>query len=276
MQAPALPKLTTIDVKLESHVALITLNRPDKSNAMNDAMWEELRSAFEWVDRTPQARVVVLGGNGENFCGGIDLAMAMSLQGKIKDDCVGRQNEKVHELVLHLQSCLNSLERCRKPIIAAVQGACMGAGLDLIAAADLRYCCENAYFCVKEIDLGIVADMGSLQRLPHLIGDGRTREMAFTGRNVSGDEAERMGLVSRCYPDMDTLLMGVMEIADGIASKSPLTMRGIKQVINYSRDHSVADGLQYVAAWNAGMLISKDLETAAICTLMKEQPVFRD
>lgn len=271
-----LPRLSTLEIKLENHVALINLNRPDKANAINETMWADLRTVFDWLNQTPDARVGVLGGNGEHFCSGIDLSMALSLQAKIKDECLGRQNEKVHELILHLQDCLSSLERCRKPIIAAIQGACMGGGLDIASVADLRYCVADAHFAIKETDLAVVADMGSLQRLPRLIGDGRTREMAFTGRIVSGEEAERMGLVSRCYPDMDSLLMGVMEIADGIACKSPLAVRGIKQVINFSRDHSVADGLRYVAAWNAGMLISKDLETAAISTLLKDQPVFRN
>jgi enoyl-CoA hydratase/carnithine racemase len=243
---------------------------------MNEAMWHELRAAFEWVDRTPQARVVVLSGNGANFCAGIDLEMAINLQKKIQDASPGHQAEKLHMLIVDLQDCLTALERCRKPVLAAIQGACVGGGLDLVAAADMRYCTADAYFQIKEIDIGIVADVGSLQRLPRLIGEGRTREMAYTGERVDGETAERYGLCNRVYPDVDTLMMGVTELAATIAAKSPLTVRGIKRVMNFSRDHSVADGLEFVAAWNAGMMVSKDLEAAAMSTLMKETPSFRD
>jgi enoyl-CoA hydratase/carnithine racemase len=275
-QNPTPPAFTTLEVRLENHVAQIALNRPQKSNAMNEAMWHELRAAFEWADCTPEARVVVLSGNGANFCAGIDLEMAVNLQKKIQDASPGHQAEKLHALIRDLQDCLTALERCRKPVLAAIQGACVGGGLDLIAAADMRYCVADAYFQIKEIDLGIVADVGSLQRLPRLIGEGRTREMAYTGERVDGETAERYGLCNRIYPDVDTLLMGVMELAATIAAKSPLTVRGIKRVMNFSRDHSVADGLEFVAAWNAGLMVSRDLEAAAMATLMKETPSFRD
>ncbi|WP_374349151.1 crotonase/enoyl-CoA hydratase family protein [Chitinimonas sp.] len=272
----SLPKYTTLTLKLENHVAQIALNRPERANAMNEAMWHELRDVMRWLDSTPQARVGLLTGNGDNFCAGIDLSMLMALQGRIQDECLGRQAEKMRNVILDLQDCLTAIERCRKPVIAAVHGACVGGALDLIAACDLRYCSNDAYFCLKEIDLGIVADVGVLHRLTKTIGDGRTRELAYTARQIGGKEALRIGLVSQCLPDRDSLLMEAMTVADEIAAKAPLTMRGLKENLLYARDHSVEEGLRYVATWNAAMLISKDLEAAAMAHVMKETPKFRD
>ncbi|MFC4159930.1 crotonase/enoyl-CoA hydratase family protein [Chitinimonas lacunae] len=266
----------TLEVTLENHVAQISLNRPDKANAMNEDMWLELRQVFEWLDRTESARVGLLLGNGDHFCAGIDLSMLVSVQHRIQDECAGRQNEKLRLLIIELQDSLTALERCRKPVIAAIQGRCIGGGLDLVAACDMRYCSAEAVFQLKEVDLGIVADVGVLQRLPKIIGDGRSRELAYTAREVHGEEAERMGLVNRCYVDQTTMMMDVTGIADAIAAKSPLTVRGLKENLNYARDHTVAEGLRYVAAWNAGMLISKDLEAAAMAAVMKDRAVFRD
>ncbi|MDK2122849.1 crotonase/enoyl-CoA hydratase family protein [Parachitinimonas caeni] len=271
-----IPTFSTLELKLENHTASINLNRPEKANAMNDAMWQELRQAFVWADRTPGVRVVVLSGNGDNFCAGIDLSLLMSVQAAVKDECLGRQNEKLHALILDLQDCLTALERCRKPVLAAIHGACVGGGLDLVAAADMRYCTEDAFFQIKEIDMGMVADVGSLQRLPKLIGDGRLRELAYTGRRMMGEEAERIGLANNVYANRDSMIMDVLEIAATIVAKSPLAIRGSKEIINYSRDHSVADSLRYVAAWNSGMLVSKDLEAAAMATLTKTTPHFKD
>jgi enoyl-CoA hydratase len=272
----SLPNLSTLTLTLENHVALIALNRPDRSNAMNEAMWHELKAVMSWLDKEDTARVGVIMGNGDNFCGGIDLGMLMAVQGRIKDDCQGRQAEKLRQFIIELQDSLTAIERCRKPVIAAVHGACIGAGLDLVAACDLRYSTSDARFCLKEVDLGIVADVGALHRLPKIIGDGRTRELAYTAREISGKEAVRIGLVSQSLPDRDTLLMEAMGVAEQIASKSPLTIRGLKENLLFARDHTVAEGLNYVATWNAAMLISKDLEAAAMAHVMKENATFRD
>lgn len=272
----SLPSFSTLSLTLENHVAQITLNRPDRANAMNEAMWRELHEAMRWLDAEPSARVAVISGNGAHFCAGIDLGMLMAVQGRIQDDCQGRQAEKLRALIIELQDSLSAIEHCRKPVIAAIHGSCVGGGLDLVAACDLRYCSEDAVFCLKEVDLGIVADVGVLQRLPKIIGDGRTRELAFTAREVGGRDAARYGLVSQCLPDRDSLLMEVMSIADDIAAKPPLTVRGIKDNLNFARDHTVAEGLRYVATWNAAMLVSKDLEAAAMAHITKQAPKFRD
>jgi enoyl-CoA hydratase len=272
-----LPTLETLRLSLADKIATVTLNRPDKVNAMNWQMWQDIRSAMQWADRTPEVRAVVLQGEGKHFTSGIDLTMMMGLQGQIQDDCDGRMREKLRALILELQDTLSSLERCRKPVLAAIHSGCVGGGVDLISCADMRYCSADAYFTIKEIDIGMVADVGTLQRLPKLIGSqGLVRELAYTGRKVDAEEALRIGLVNRVFATREALHAGVREIALQIAAKSPLSIRGTKEVLNYTRDHSVADGLQHIASWNAAMLMSKDLMAAMMASMAKQTPEFKD
>lgn len=272
-----LPAYETLSLRLDGAVALISLNRPDKANAMNWPMWQELRAAMQWADREPGVRAVVLRGEGRMFTAGIDLAMLAGLQAQIVDDCEARLREKLHGLILELQDCLTSLERCRKPVLAAVHGLCLGGGIDLICCADMRYASSDAEFAIKEIDIGMVADVGTLQRLPKLIGSqGLVRELAYTGRKVAADEAQAIGLVNRVFADREQLDAGVLAIARQIAAKSPLAIRGSKQALNYARDHSVADGLAQIAGWNAGMLLSEDLMAVLMKGGKGEAPAFRD
>lgn len=270
------PEFSTLTVTLVEHVAEVRLNRPDKSNAMNEAMWQEIRQAFDWVDATPEARVAILSGEGKNFCAGIDLAMLGSIQQQIAHVDGARSREALRRLILDLQDCLSSIERCRKPVIAAIQGACVGGALDLVSCCDMRYAAGDAVFSIKEIDLGMVADVGTLQRLPRLIGEGMARELAFTGRNVDADEAAKLGLINCKFGSFSGLTVEVRKIARTIATKSPLAIRGIKEVLNFSRDHSVADGLNYVAGWNAAMLLSADLGEAIAAQKGKRGPQYLD
>ncbi len=267
---------TTLKITLEESIATVEFNRPDKANAMEAAMWHEIRDAMRWADETPEVRVVILCGAGRHFTSGIDLAMLGSISAQIRNDCDGRSREKLRRVILDLQDALTSIERCRKPVIAAIQGACVGGGIDLICACDLRYCSAYAKFSVKEIDVGMVADVGTLQRLPRLIGEGMARELAYTGRLVDGTEAREIRLVNRCFDTPEDLRAGVREIARTVAAKSPLAMRGCKEMITYARDHSVADGLNYVATWNAAMMLSEDLAEAGKANMEKRAPVFRD
>ncbi len=271
-----LPKFSTLNLSLADGIAELRLNRPEKSNAMNDAMWQEIRQAFDWIDRSPQARVAILSGEGKNFCAGIDLAMLGSIQQKIAHPDGARSRETLRRLILDLQDCLSSIERCRKPVIAAIQGACVGGALDMVTCCDMRFASADAVFAIKEIDLGMVADVGTLQRLPHLIGQGMTRELAYTGRQVDASEAEGIGLLNRVFASNSALAAAVHELAKTIAAKSPLAIRGLKEVMNYSRDHSVADGLNHVAIWNAAALLSGDLKECMAAQQEKRPPQFAD
>lgn len=268
--------LETLQLSVDSHIAHVRLNRPDKANAMNRAMWREIGHAFEWIDATPAVRVAILSGNGEHFTSGIDLAMLAGVADEVEDDCEGRKREKLRRTILALQDSLTSLERCRKPVLAAIHGACIGGGMDLICCADMRYCTADAFFSIREIDMGMTADVGTLQRLPKLIGDGMVRELAYTGRKFLAEEAQHLGLVNRVFDSPEALLQGVMQIATGIAAKSPLAIRGTKEMIVYARDHSVADSLNYIATWNAAMLMSSDLQEAMMAGRQKKLPTFRD
>jgi enoyl-CoA hydratase len=266
----------TLSVTLEDHIATVRLNRPEKANAMNAAMWQEIRKAFQWVDATPEARVAVLQGEGKLFTAGIDLQMMMSIGPQIQNECDGRTREALRRLILDMQDTLTSLERCRKPVLAAIHGGCVGGGIDLITCADMRYCSQDAYFTIKEIDIGMTADVGTLQRLPRLVGEGITRELAYTGRKFEAEEARQIGLVNRVFDSREALYGGVREIAATIAAKSPLSIRGTKEMITYARDHSVADSLNYIATWNAAMLMSKDLTEAMMANMSKRPAVFKD
>lgn len=271
-----LPTFETLGLALQDHIATVRLNRPEKANAMNATMWQEIRQAFEWVDATPEARVAVLQAEGKYFTAGIDLQMMMSLGARLTDDCEGRKREKLRRVILDLQDTLSSLERCRKPVLAAIHGGCIGGGIDLITCADMRYASADAFFTIKEIDIGMVADVGTLQRLPKLIGQGITRELAYTGRNFDAAEAQSLGLVNRVFATREALHEGVQQIAASIAAKSPLSIRGTKEMLNYARDHSVADSLNYIATWNAAMLQSQDLVTAMTAHMAKQPPQFKD
>ncbi|WP_343730015.1 crotonase/enoyl-CoA hydratase family protein [Duganella sp.] len=266
----------TLTLSIENHVATVRLNRPEKLNAMNAAMWHDIRAAFRHVDETPEIRVAILEGEGKAFTAGIDLQMMMGVGAQVRDACDGRTRENLRRVILDLQDTLTSLERCRKPVLAAVHGACVGGGIDLICCADMRYCSSDAWFSIKEIDIGMVADVGTLQRLPRLIGDGMARELAYTARKFDAAEARDIRLVNRVFDTPEALRAGVREIAATIAAKSPLSVRGTKEMINYARDHSVADGLNYVATWNAAMLMSADLQAAMMAGMSKSTPTFKN
>lgn len=270
------PVFETLALRMEQHVAWVALNRPDKANAMNETLWAELQQCFEWADAEPCVRVVVLCGEGKNFCAGIDLGMFAGLADLMAQKPeLGRRIEWFRRHIKMLQANLSAIEQCRKPVIAAIQGNCVGGGIDMVTACDMRFCAEGANFSIKEIDIGIVADVGTLQRLPKLISPGLVSELALSGRNVDAAEAERIGLVNRRYNSYEEMVDAVSELAQNIARKSPLAVRGTKEMIRYSRDHSVDDALNYVATWNAGMLSQEDA-MLAIAAAPGESPDFKD
>ena len=262
-------------VELTGNVAHVEIYRPEKINAMNAAFWTEIIDIFQWVEDTDAVRAVVLSGAGKHFSSGIDLMMMASVANSFGKD-VGRNARLLRRKILELQASFNAVDTCRKPVLAAIQGYCIGGAIDLISACDMRYAAEGAQFSIKEIDIGMAADVGTLQRLPRIIGDGMLRELAYTGRPFGAEEARSIGLVNRVYPDQDSLLAGVMEIAHEIASKSPIAVAGTKAMISYMRDHTVNDGLEYVATWNSAMLQSNDLRVAIAAHMSKQKPEFVD
>ncbi len=269
-----LPDFETLALRLEQHVATVSLNRPDKANAMDPTLWRELPRCFDWLDREPSVRAVVLAGEGRHFCSGIDLAMFGELMSDAPEP--GRRAEQLRQTVLRLQDSLSALERCRKPVLAAIHGSCIGGGIDLVCCADMRYASAEAVFSIREIDLGLTADVGTLQRMPRLVPEGVVRELAYTGRDMGAAEAQGIGFVNRVFDDPDALRREVAELAAVIAAKSPLAVRGTKEMLLYTRDHRVRDGLEYVATWNAGMLSQADIEEALTARAEGRPPRYPD
>lgn len=265
----------TLTLDVNAHVATVTLNRPDALNTMNRAFWQEMVDVLTEIDETAAVRAVVLASTGKHFTAGIDLNDLGNVVLASEGD-EGRKREQLRRLVLELQESFNALERCRAPVLAAVHGGCIGGGIDMITAADMRYCTENAFFCIHEINVGMTADVGTLQRLPHLIPSGVARELAYTGRRMYAEEAKAVGLVNMVYPDQAAMLDAVQAIAAEIAAKSPLAVTGTKEMLNYTRDHTVADALNYIATWNAGMLMSDDLGEAIAAQQQKRDAGFAD
>lgn len=256
------PVLECFALALEDGVARVEFNRPDRANALGLAMWRELGVAMRWVDATPAARVAVLAGRGRHFTAGIDLAALAELNATLDGLDAGRRVEALRRQILELQATVTAIEACRKPVIAAIHGACLGGGVDIACACDLRYASAEARFSVKEIDLAIVADLGTLQRLPRIVGDGVARELAFSAREFDAAEAARMGFVSAVAADPAALRGQVDAVARAIAARSPLAVRGLKATLNHARDHDVATGLAEVAALNAGLLQAPDVAEA--------------
>jgi len=262
-------------VELSGNVAHVQLNRPEKINAMNAAFWTEIIDIFQWIEDTDAVRAVVISGAGKHFSSGIDLMMLASVANEFGKD-VGRNARLLRRKIFELQASFNAVDNCRKPVLAAIHGYCIGGAIDLISACDMRYAAEDAQFSIKEIDIGMAADVGTLQRLPRIVGDGMLRELAYTGRQFGAIEARSIGLVNRVYSHHESLLAGVMEIAREIAAKSPIAVTGTKAMISYMRDHSINDGLEYVATWNSAMLQSNDLRVAIAAHMSKQKPEFVD
>ena len=249
------------DVSLEKGVATVTLNRGEELNTMIPAFWIELPKIINSINKSGEARVIVLASTGKHFSAGMDLAV-FSMGSADSAAETGRVRAGLRENALHLQDAFTCLEKARIPVIAAIQGGCVGGAVDMVTACDMRYATEDAFFCIQEINIGMTADVGTLQRLPKLIPEGVCRELAYTGRRMKADEAKSVGLVNEVYSDKDSLFDGVMEIAEEIASKSPLAIWGSKEMITYSRDHSTADSLNYIATWQSGMFQPADMKEA--------------
>ncbi len=262
------------EVTIENHIAHLQLIRPKQHNSMSKAFWSELPDALRVIDESGEARVLVISSTGKHFCAGMDLAVFQNPDPKMFGGEPGRRGEFVRRLVLQLQDCFTQLEKMRIPVLTAIQGGCIGGAVDMVCASDSRYCTSDAFFTVKETALGMTADLGTLQRLPRLIPSGLARELAYTARKFTASEALAAGFVNQVFEDADQLLEGVMEVAQQIAVNSPLAVAGTKNMLNYARDHSVADSLEYMATWQAGMFQPNDLMLSMAAQMQKKPGEF--
>ena len=268
------------EVEVVDKVGVVKMNRPERSNSMIPSFWNELPVIVDELSNSGSVRAMVLSSEGKNFCSGMDLSVFSN------DDTIGpqdgqpghrsRRNERFRSTAMKLQETFTAMERARMPVLCAIQGACVGGGIDMVSAADMRYCTENAWFSIAEINIGMTADVGTLQRMPKLVPEGIVRELAYTGRRWSADEAKAAGFVNEIYPDHDTLLDAVMNTAGEIASKSPMAVWGTKQTMHYTRDHTVADGLEFIANWNAAMFDTDDMAEAFKASVENRQADFPD
>ncbi|MCW7504412.1 crotonase/enoyl-CoA hydratase family protein [Leptospira paudalimensis] len=261
-------------IERRKNIAILWLNRPEKRNAMNWPFWRDLPDMVAEIDADPKIHCFVIAGKGKSFSTGLDLEEFFQdfkpvVQGELAD---GR--EKLYQLILTMQKGINAVYNSKKPSIALVQKHCIGGGLDLVSACDIRYASEDALFSLRESKVAIVADMGSLQRLPHLIGNAHTRELALTGKDITATEAFQMGLVTKVTKDFDSLLIEGLKTAEEISENPTIVIRGVKQVLNHGIGKTIEEGLDYVAVWNASMLDSKDFRSAISGFMERKRPLF--
>ncbi|EDV29503.1 uncharacterized protein TRIADDRAFT_20308 [Trichoplax adhaerens] len=254
----------------------VQLNRPDKRNSIDDDMWKEIPQCFDSLGTDSSCRVIILSGAGKMFCSGIDLSVLAMLHDPNQE--VARRAIAMRIAVKKFQDTFTSIEKCPKPVIASIHGGCIGAGsIDMTSACDIRLCSQDAFFSIKEVDMGLAADVGTLQRFPKIVGnDSLVRELVYTARNFSATEAKDIGFVSSVHADAKTLTDASIKLATNIASKSPVAITGSKINMNYSRDHSVDEGLNYIANWNMSMLQSEDLMTSVQAAMTKTPPKYKD
>jgi enoyl-CoA hydratase len=267
---------TLIRVEVREHLAEVVLDNPGRLNAMGTRFFHEIRDAFTKLDRDSTVHAIIVWAEGRVFSSGLNLKEAAGLIPERDSDLSdAARNRVIYDTILDFQSCFSQIQKTRQPVIAAVHGLCIGGGLDLATACDMRLCSNEASFAIQETKIAMVADLGSLQRITRLVGRGLARELAFTGKLLSAERALKIGLVNEVYPDKESLLRAAREMAREIAANSPLVVQGIKQVLEYSEAHSEAEGLEYVAHWNASFFLSHDLFEAVRAFNEKRDPNFK-
>ncbi len=269
------------EVSITDKVAHIVLNRPEKRNSMNPAFWRELPEIVKDIDSGSKARVIVISSTGPHFSSGLDVSSFAGVSnpdgGEVDAKTLSLQaGTAFYNNVLRMQDSFTCLENCRVPVLAAIQGGCIGGGVDFVTACDIRYATEDAFLTIFETNIGMTADVGTFPRLVKLIPEGYVKEMAYTGRRVSAREAMQMGLINQVFENQELLLQHVMAIARDIASKAPLAVYGCKKMINYARDHTTADGLDYIAIWNASHLKIEEIQEAMTANAEKRPGNFVD
>ncbi len=263
-------------VTIADHIAHVQLSRPQELNSMTLDFWRELPEIIEKIDQDASARVIVISSTGRHFTAGMDLSVFQSDSQLSGSAPATNRGAATYDLVRGFQRTFNCLENCRIPVLAAIQGGCIGGGVDFATACDMRYASQDAFFCIQEINIGMTADVGTFPRLTKLIPEGIARELAYTGRRMPAARAQELGLVNQVYADQEAMLSAVMTIASEIASKAPLAIYGTKHLINYSRDHSTADTLDYIGVWNASMLEPQQMAEAFSAKAEKRAANFPD
>jgi enoyl-CoA hydratase len=264
--------MAAFEITRDGAVAHLRLTRPEASNALDMGFWRGFGPALSALDGTGEVHALVISGEGRNFCAGMDISVFSS--GAILPTETAAQRQAFHQAARELQDALTMLEKVRFPVIAAVHGACIGAGLDMISACDLRLASADALFRIEEINIGMMADVGSLQRLPKILPEGVVRELAYLGTSLTADRAERLGFVSAVLPDAGGVVAAALDMAKAIAAKAPLAISGSKAAINYARDHTVAEGLEWVAIMQGSLWSPSDILAAIQARRAKEAPVF--
>ena len=254
----------------EGHIVSAILKRPEKRNTMTLKFFEELKTLFEELDADNSVRVIVVKGEGKSFTAGLDLLEAPALW----QEPSAQSRHAMRKMIMGLQDTFTAVERCRKPVIAAIHGHCIGGGVDLVCTCDIRAASRDAVFSIREARMAMVADLGTLQRIAMIIGQGWTRDLAFTGRDFNAALGLQIGFVTHLYDDREALYKGVYGLAREIAQLSPITVQGVKETLNFSRDHGIAAGLEYVAQKNAALVPSEDLTEALQSFAEKRSPTF--
>jgi len=258
-------------------VATVTINNPKKLNALGGSFWTDCKSIFEDLGSDSSIRAIVLTGEGKSFCTGIDVTDLATAKPFMENTDVSRKAFLWRQFLVPLQAAFTAIEECPKPVIASVHGHCIGAGIDMISACDIRYVAQDVKFSIKEVDVGLAADLGTLQRLPKICGnDSMIRELAYTARIFGAEEALSFGMVGKVFEDKESTFDASMKLAHTIAAKSPIAVTGTKLNLLYSRDHSVADGLDYVRTFNAAMLQSSDIHASLKAAVTKQSPSYDD
>lgn len=261
----------TLRIERNEHVVSVVLEKP----TMPPLFFDELGAAFDEISADADVRAVIVRSDNKHFTYGLDLPAAFAELGPSLQGGTAAVRAELHRTILRLQAQITKLASCPVPVIAAVHGWCIGGGVDLITACDIRLATSDARFSVRETKIAIVADLGTLQRLPLVVGQGQARELAFTGKDVSAERAERIGLVNELFPDPAALRAGAEALAREISANAPLTVRGVKRVLDFGVSRRVADGLDYVAAWNSAFLASEDLGEALSAFLEKRPAAYK-
>ena len=268
---------TCFKVSIENNVAHIVLNRPEAFNAMPRPFWNELPAIVHDINDDAKARCIVISSTGKHFTAGMDISVFTDGDGvSAQGGDPHTRAEAFRQFVLTLQGSFNCLDSARIPVIAAIQGGCIGAGVDMTSACDIRFCTDDAFFQIAEINIGMTADVGTFPRLCKLTPEGWVRELAYSGRRLPAAKAKQIGLVNETFATQEAMLAHVMELAHEIATKAPVAVAGSKRMINHARDHSIADGLDYIATWQAGMFSPPHMMEAFAAKAQKRDPNFPD